>query len=164
MRTLFLVLLAAGVFSAAAEAQDQTVRQRRLLQQQVTERLLQNVRAQTDMTDEQFEHYREIARSSMARRNEIQRRERELWQSLEGQMRPGVAADADSLAALIDSLVALPEHRMELARSEQAEYAEFLTPVQRAQLVLIHRRFENNIQQILQRRLQNRPGQGNRVP
>lgn len=157
MRTLFVVLIAAAVFMGSAEAQDQTVRQNQL-RQQVMQRLLQNVRAQTGMTDEQFERYREIARRSMASRTEIQQRERELWRGLEGQMRPGVAADEGRVITLIDSLIAVPAQRIELARGEQEEYAEFLTPVQRAQVVLIHRRFQNNIQQIMQRRLPNRPG------
>ena len=164
MRTLLLVMFAAAVVIGTADAQDQTAQQRRQLQQQVLERLLQNARAQTGMTDEEFERYREIATRSMASRNQIQMRERELWRGLEGQMRPGVAADEDSVESLIDSLIAVPGQRIELARGEQGEYSEFLTPVQRAQVVLIHRRFENNIRQIMQRRMQNRPGQGNRVP
>jgi hypothetical protein len=163
MRTVFVALIVAAVFFGSAEAQDQTARQNQL-RQQVMQRLLQNVRAQTGMTDEHFERYREIARRSMASRNEIQRRERELWRGLEGQMRPGVAANEDRVVALIDSLIAVPAQQIQLARGEQEEYAEFLTPVQRAQLVLIHRRFQNNIQQIMQRRLPNRPGQGSREP
>jgi hypothetical protein len=73
-------------------------------------------------------------------------------------MRPGVAADEDSVIALMDSLAAIPAQRLELAEAEQRQYAEFLTPVQRAQIMLVHRRFEENIQQIMLRRLPNRPG------
>jgi len=160
MRTLTTALLAIVVLFGTAEAQDQTAAQRRLLQRQVIERLLQNVRVQAGLTDDQFDRYQETARSSLTERNEIQRQERLLWRALEDQMRPGVAADEDSVSALIDMLIALPERRLELTRTEQREYAEFLTPVQRAQLVLIHRRFENNIQQIMQRRRPIRPGQG----
>ena len=163
MRTLCLVLFAAVVSFGPVGAQDQTIRQRRQLQQQVIERLFQNARMQAGLTDAQFERYREIARQSIASSNAIQARERELWMALEGQMRPGVAADEDSVEVLIDSLVAIPEQRIELARANQRAYSEFLTPVQRAQLMLTHRRFENNIQQIMQRRLPNRPGQGSRL-
>ena len=63
-------------------------------------------------------------------------------------MRPGVAADEDSATALIDSLIAVPGQLVDLMQAEQREYGEFLTPVQRAQLMLIHRRFENNIQAV----------------
>ena len=164
MRAFLLALVAGVVFAGPVGAQNQPGPQRRQLLQQVIERLLENGRAQAGLTDEQFGRYREIARRSIARRNEIQGRERALWRALEGQMRPGVAADEDSATALIDSLVAVPGQLVDLMQAEQREYGEFLTPVQRAQLILIHRRFENNIQQILQRRPQNRPGQGNTLP
>jgi len=164
MRTLCLALIATAVFFGSVAAQDPEGRQRRQLQQQVIERLMQNARVQAGLAEDQFERYREIARRSIASRNEIQRQERVLWLALEGQMRPGVAADADSVSALIDSLVAIPEQRIENARVDQEEYAEFLTPIQRAQLLLTHRRFEANIQQIMERRLPSRPGQDNRLP
>jgi hypothetical protein len=160
MRTLSLVLLTMVVCFGGADAQDPSVTQRRLLQRQVLERLLQNGRVQAGLDDQQFERYQEIARRSIAGRNEIQRQERELWRALEGQMRPGVAADEDSVTTLIDMVMAIPEQRLELARLEQEQYSQFLTPVQRAQLVLLHRRFETNIQQIMQRRRPSRPGQG----
>jgi len=164
MRTLFIACVAAVVGFGFVSAQDPAVRQRQQLQQQVIEWLMQNTRVQAGLTDEQFERYREIARRSIANSNAIQNRERNLWLALEGQMRPGIAADDDSVEALIDSLVTIPGQRVDLQRSDQREYAEFLTPVQRAQLMLSHRRFENNIRQILQRRLPNRPGLDSRLP
>ena len=164
MRTLYLALFAVVVLLGSVNAQDQPVRPRQQLQRDVIARLLQNARVQAGLTDEQFERYREIALRSIASRNEVQGRERALWQALEGQMRPGIAAEEDRVVALIDSLVAIPERHVELSRTEQEAYAEFLTPVQRAQLLLLHRRFQNNIRQIMQRRLPNRSGQGDRVP
>ena len=164
MRTLCLALLAGVVLFGSVGAQNQPGPQRRQLLQQVIERLLDNGRVQAGLTDEQFGRYREIARRSIANRNLIQSRERVLWRALEGQMRPGVAANEDSATALMDSLVVVPERLVDLMQLEQREYAEFLTPVQRAQLMLTHRRFQNNIQQILQRRLPNRPGQGSQLP
>jgi len=158
MRTLCLALLFGMMLAGTVGAQDQPAPQRRQLLQQVIERLMENGRVQAGLTDEQFGRYREIARRSITSRNAIQNRERALWRALEGQMRPGVAADDDSVTVLLDSLVAVPEQLVDARQLEQREYAEFLTPVQRAQLMLVHRRFENNIQQILRRRVPNRPG------
>ncbi len=110
MRTLCLALFACAVLHGSVGAQDQPGPQRRQMLQQVMERLLENGRVQAGLTDEQFGRYREIARRSFAGRNEIQSRERGLWRALERQMRPGVAADEDSLTALIDSLVTVPLH------------------------------------------------------
>ena len=157
MRAFIVALSATLMVSGFADAQVQNARQRRQLLEQVVERLLENGRVQAGLNDEQFNRYSEIARRSFANRNEIQRHERVLWQALEGQMRPGVAADEDSVVVLMDFLLAAPERRMRAMQAEQGEYAEFLTPVQRAQLMLTHRRFEANIQQILRRRLPNRP-------
>lgn len=164
MRNLLMVLPAAVLVGGSLGAQERPAPLRRELQQQVVERFMQNARVQAGLTDNLFERYRRIALRFIADNNEIQTRERDLWLALEGQMRPGVAADEDSVTALIDSLVAIPQRRMELARANQRQYAEFLTPVQRAQLMLLHRRFENNIRQIMQRRLVDRPGPGVGVP
>jgi hypothetical protein len=76
------------------------------------------------------------------------RQERDLWVALEGQMRPGVAADADSVDALIDGILAVQERRTAQARAEQEEYADFLSPVQRAQLTLSWRRFQMQIDRV----------------
>jgi hypothetical protein len=64
-----------------------------------------------------------------------------------------VAANSDSVAALIDRLLQVQADRVDLARREQVRFAEFLTPVQRAQLVLAVTRLENLIEdQARQRR------------
>ncbi len=72
-------------------------------------------------------------------------------------MRPGVAADPDSLNTLMDALIQVQADRVEQARTEQAEYAEFLTPVQRAQLTLSWRRLQGQIEQVRQRMRGRRP-------
>ena len=119
MRVIVVTLVAAFLVGGSADARVQNARQRRQLQQQVVERLLENGRVQAGLNDEQFGRYREIARRSLANRNEMQRRERELWQALEGQMRPGVAADEDSVVALLDSLEVFPERRIRAVHAER---------------------------------------------
>jgi hypothetical protein len=101
--------------------------------------------------------FRSTATNSNQQRREIQARERELWQALQAQMRPGVAADDDSLTTLMEGLIGLQQELLDLARTEQQDYAEFLTPVQRAQLLIATRRLQESIQQIMRRR----QGQGN---
>ncbi len=157
MRKLWFTALLVSLPANYAAAQV-PMRQRQALQEQVMERLLQNTRVQAGLTDEQFEEFREIATRSTGARNEIQMRERALWRALEGQMRPGVAADADSVVKLIDALVGTPAQLVAQARTEQEEYAAFLSPVQRAQLMLAMRRFQGTIQQIMQRRMRERGG------
>lgn len=157
MRKLWFTALLVAVPANYAAAQV-PMRQRQALQEQVMERLLQNTRVQAGLTDQQFEQFREIATRSTGARNGIQMRERALWRALEGQMRPGVAADADSVVKLIDALVGTPAQLVAQARTEQEEYAAFLSPVQRAHIMLAMRRFQGNIQQIMQRRMRERGG------
>jgi len=155
MLTAFMAVSVSGF----VQAQQGQVRQRQMLQQQVMNRYMTSYRQQAGLSDEQFESFRSMATTSNQRRREIQAREMELWQALQAQMIPGVAADDDSLTALMDGLVAVQQELLDLTRNEQQDYAEFLTPVQRAQLLIATRRLQQSIQQIMRRR-QGQGGQG----
>jgi len=151
MRSFVVATVVAALSVTALSAQQAGMRQRQL-QQQVVQRLMQNFRAQAGLTDGEYEQFREVITRSFTQRAEIQLRERSLWTALDDQMRPGVAADVDSLNRVMDSLIDVQSELVELQRQDQEQYARFLTPVQRAQLMLTTRRLQNNIQGIMQRR------------
>jgi hypothetical protein len=65
-------------------------------------------------------------------------------------MRPGVAANQDSVSRLTDGLVNLRSSYAQLARDENKEMATYLTPVQRTQLLAMRERFLQRIQEIRQ--------------
>ena len=73
-------------------------------------------------------------------------RERQLWMALQAQMRPGVAADEDSLRTMMAALIEIQQEHVDEAREEMATAAEFLTPVQQAQLMLAVRRLQSQIE------------------
>jgi len=152
MRTLALAALMALTVAPVLQAQQGQMRPRQMLQQQVMQRYMTNYREQAGLSDEQFDRFRQVVTESTQRRRDIELRERELWRAVEGQMRPGVAADVDSLNGLMDALVAVQQERVDLARSEREQYAEFLTPVQQAQLLIATRRLQNSIEQIIRGR------------
>jgi hypothetical protein len=152
MMRILVVATAMAALTVTAVSAQQPARRQRQLQQQVVQRLMQNFRAQAGLTDQEYERFRDVITSSFTQRAEIQLRERSLWVALDGQMRPGVAADADSLTAIMDALIDVQSELVELQRQDQQQYAEFLTAVQRAQLMLTTRRLQNNIQGIMQRR------------
>jgi Spy/CpxP family protein refolding chaperone len=161
MRTALLAIALLAVASAArAQAGPGPGPER--LRQQVVQRFLENYRVQAGLTDEQYGKVQTIVRSSFEQRRAIQERERDIVQSLEGQMRPGVAADQDSVTALLDKLLAIQTERADQARAEQREFAQFLTPVQRAQFVLAFTRLEGQIEQVIRRRM-DAPGQQGRI-
>jgi Spy/CpxP family protein refolding chaperone len=130
------------------------------LRRQVVQRFLENYRVEAGLTNEQYGKVQTIVQASFERRRAFQEQERGIVQALEGQMRPGVAANQDSVTALLDRLLQIQSERTEQARAEQREFAQFLTPVQRAQFVLAFTRLERQIEQVIQRRM----GEGARPP
>jgi Spy/CpxP family protein refolding chaperone len=158
MRSLW-VLAGLAAYTSGAMAQGGPPAER--LREQVVLRFMENYRTQSGLTDDQHAQLQTALRRSWEERRALQERERSLLRGVEGQMRPGVAADPDSVTRLLDGLVRVQADRAELSRNEQAQFAEFLTPVQRAQLVLALTRLEHQIEQILQGR---REGMGPRRP
>jgi hypothetical protein len=153
MRRLWVTVVVLLLTGGAALAQQPGVR-RQQLQQEVMQRLMENYRVQAGLGEEQYENLREVMLESLGQRAELLQRERIMWTALQGQMRPGVGADADSVSGLMDSLIGIQDQLVQLQRQDQQRYAEFLDPVQRAQLMLSTRRFQNNVNQIMQRRRQ----------
>jgi len=147
MRTLVLSTVAAMVLAGPLAAQNPPMR-RQVLQQQVIEQFLTNYQTQAALTDEQFARVRETTRRSFEARNALAERERETFQELEGQMRPGVAADEAKVTSLLDALVRIQAERVDQTRREQEEYAKFLTPVQRAQLTLAWQRLQMQMERV----------------
>lgn len=126
------------------------------LRQQIMERFLMNYRQLAGLTEDQFRQFQQVALGSWQARRTLEQRERQLFRALEGQLRPGIAAQPDSVRTLLDSLLAVQETRLAQARRDQEAYAQFLSPVQRAQLVLMTARFEHQIEEILRRRMEQR--------
>lgn len=129
------------------------------LRQQVMQRFLQTYRTQAGLTPDQDRRFQEVFRRSVDQRRDLQQRQQQLFRALEGQMRPGVAANPDSLTRLLDAIVAQQAAMVEQTRNEQREYAQFLTPVQRGQLVLMTERLQQQVQDVIRRRMEMRqPG------
>lgn len=150
MRSLVLALLLAMGWAGAAPAQtgDSAPRDPRVLRQRIEERFAQRVQEQLGLTDEQTTRLRATSKEYGGRRQALETRERELREALSGQLRPGVAANQDSVARLTKALVELRVTYAETWRDEMAELSRFLTPVQRAQLYVMRDRLLQRVQQI----------------
>ena len=145
MRTILLISASAMLAMQPLAAQEPAGR-RQQLQQEVMRRFVENYRVQAGLDDEQFARFAEATRHSMERRTEALQRERQLWMALQAQMRPGVAADEDSLRTMMAALIDIQQEHVDEAREEMATAAEFLTPVQQAQLMLAVRRLQSQIE------------------
>lgn len=144
------VVLAAGPLAA----QQPGAPRRQMLETRISEQFFENYRRQAALMPEQFNRFRAIATRSFQQRRERQQRERDLWLSLEAQMRPGVAAAPDSVNRLLDGIVALRLANVDQFKADDKEYATFLSPVQRAQLFLATERLQRNIEDMIRRRMQ----------
>jgi hypothetical protein len=146
----FVLVLALAVGSrgtVSAQDPDTTRPPARELRQRIEERFAQRVQEQLGLTDEQTAKLRTTSREYGDRRRVLETRERELRLALTGQLRPGMAADQDSVARLTRALLDL---RVDYAKSwrEEMNDLSYLTPVQRAQLYVMRDRLLQRVQEI----------------
>ena len=152
MRWLAIALaLLAGAVPASASAQEPAL-DREALRARIEERFAARVREELALTDQQEAKLREVVGPWARKRRGMEAEERRLKEGLAGQMRPGVAAQQDSVAKLTQRLMDL---RVEYAESYRAEYRElgFLSPVQRAQYVMLRERVLDNLRRVRDERM-----------
>lgn len=111
----------------------------------IQERFARQVQQQLGLTQEQADKMRATALNYFARRRTLEIQERRLKAALGAQMRPGVAADQDSVARLTDRLLTLKIEQVQTYRDELKEMT-YLTPVQRAQFFIMRERLLEAIQ------------------
>jgi hypothetical protein len=157
MRILWgALLISAAAFPAALTALDtlnDPVRAERL-RQQIELRFGERLREELGLTDDQAMKVRVALGGLAARRRGLEMEERKMRQALAAQLRPGVAANPDSVARLVD---ALTTHRLTYAQTfkdEMRELATILDPVQRGQYLLLRDRLMQRILELQQDRQQ----------
>jgi|GEM_PF-6839563 len=164
MPRLVLVLAVLAAPALAAQPNQPGRPNREALQREIVERFMQNYQNQAGLDEAQAERFRSVVSRSFRERRQLEMAQRRIFRAIEGQLRPGVAADADSLQTLLASLTDLRHHMVEQTDRDDQELAEFLTPVQHAQLVLSMERFQRQVQNILRRRAQQGRSRSNNTP
>ena len=128
---------------------------RERLQQQIQERFAQRVQTELGLNDQQMERLRQAARTNEDRHRDLGRREADLHRAAVAQLQPGVAANQDSLARLLDAIAQNHVARAQLEQQELRELAAFLTPIQRARLLMMRRALMDQVDRVRDR---SRPG------
>ena len=149
MRGLGICLLLLGVAAGPLAAQGEhdshpgSGRLRGLIEKRFAER----VKTELDLTDEQAVKLKAVAMEQAGRRRELRHRERDLRTALDAQLRAGAEADQDSVARLTRDLLDL---RMRYAASWREEMGRlsFLSPVQRARLLVMRERLLQRVHQM----------------
>jgi len=163
MRTYSWLLVAGLLFVAGpAFAQDDSDEspQAAQMRQQIETRFGQQLQATMGLSDEQAVKLRATFEKYGPERRAMEREQRDIKRALQGQLRPGVAANADSVARLVDDLLANKVKYAESFVAENKEMEKYLTPVQRAQFQVMRERLMARIEQIRQQRQQQRAGAG----
>ena len=132
--------LTIGTTPAAWSQHDTSRPGREEMRRRIDERFATRVREELGLSDQQAARLRETGTKFGGRRRELESRERALRDALEAQLRPGVAADRDSVARLTDRLVEMRGAYAQTFRDEHKEVSGFLDPVQRAQLYMMRER------------------------
>jgi len=122
------------------------------LRHRIEERFTAHARDRLGLTDEQVKRLSETSREFGGRRREIEARARTIREALAGQLRPGIAADRDSVTKLTDAALDLRIAYAETFRDELRATSKFLDPVQRAQLFAMRDRLLHHAKEIHGRR------------
>ena len=148
---LALVLLARAPALVAQDTLNDPVRTERL-RQLIEERFGERLKEELGLTPDQEVRLKVALAGMAARRRGMEREERAMRQALAGQLRPGIAANADSVAHLVD---ALTNHRVAYAQTfkdEMRDLSAILNPVQRGQYLLLRDRLMLRAAQLQQDR------------
>jgi Spy/CpxP family protein refolding chaperone len=153
---LLAAVLVAAASTAALDAQRPAGGRgdRAQLETRLREAWQATLRRELRLNDAQERQLHETMRTFEGQRRALLRDERRTRIALREELqRPEGPRDAQ-VGGLIDTLLALQERRVRLARAEQDDLARFLAPVQRARYLALH---EN-----LRRRMAGRAAEGRR--
>ena len=145
---------AVGQDTAAIAEGPRTERLRQLIEDRFAERLT----IELGLTDDQAAKVRGVLTTWATKRRTLEREDRSLHQQLAAAMRPGVAADERAVSRLTDRILTSRVEYVQTFRDEQADLTPILSPVQRAQYVLLRDRLIQRVQEIRDQRAVTRPG------
>ena len=170
--TLLFATNSASAQARQGQPRDSAGTQRRAaLEGQVRQRIAVVVKQRLQLSDAQAQQLQETEGRFELRRRDLMQREQLLRQDLRQQLTPGVAADQQRVASLLDQIMAVHRERVTMTEQEQRDLARFLTPIQRAKYLGLQNQLRNRIEGVKQRRTGERqwpprgqPGQRGRRP
>lgn len=131
-------------------ARDSAVRDQ--LQQEIERRFGAVVQRQLGLTDDQANKLRATEERFRPRRRAIMREQLLLRMGLQDQMRPGEAANSDSVRRLMDGMQANRSALLQIEQEQDREMSGYLTPVQRARYQMLRERLVQRLQEVRRER------------
>jgi len=151
MRRVIVTVIVAAALTGRAVAQEPTEenpQRAEQLRQLIEDRFAARAQEELGLDDEQFQRLRGTSAQFAAERRGVEQQERRLRQAMAFQLRPGIAANQDSVARLLDALIDVKAAYVQTYRDEMKALAAFLNPVQRAQYFVLRERLLNLAQQV----------------
>lgn len=146
------LILAASTLATSAMAQQRDAPFRARMRQNIEERFIDRLRTELQLTDTQERQLREVSRVHAGRRVELEERQVVIRDALQSQLRPGVAADKDSVQRLLSAMMEARIGYLESFRDELTALTPVLDPVQRAQFFFLRDRVYQRAQEIREQR------------
>lgn len=132
------------------------------LRRQIEDRFGERLSQELGLTDDQSVKVRGVLASWAVKRRNLEREERQERNQLAAAMRPGVAANDQAVTRLVDAVLTIRSAMAQTYRDEMAELGTVLSPVQRAQYLLLRDRLMQRVQELRQERQANGPVLGRR--
>jgi LTXXQ motif family protein len=145
-RLLFSFLLLMGV-AGPVLGQDSMPARGSQLRERIEHRFAERIKGELGLTDAQAAKLKEVAKENGSQRRELRVRERALTGALDDQLRAGERADQDSVVRLTRDLLDLRVQYEENYRDEMKKLS-FLTPVQRARLMVMRDRLLHRVHEM----------------
>ena len=142
-----LLLFAVAAGQLAAQGRD-TLPRSQAMRDRIEQRFAEQVKQEFALSDEQATKLKAIATEYSGRRREFRHREKDLRAALDAQIRDGTTPDQDSVARLTKELLDLRVEYAECWREEMRKLAPFLTPVQRARLLVMRERLMQRVHEM----------------
>jgi hypothetical protein len=133
---------------ASAQRADTSSMRRDSLRQRIEERFAARAQQELGLTNDQTTKLRATSQQFAARRGELHKQGERLHEALAAQLRPGVAANQDSVAKLTDAMIGLRMSEAQISRDEVKEQSKYLNPVQRARLYVMRERFAHRLREV----------------
>lgn len=148
------VLVLAGAAPLAAQTEDSATpapRTAQSLRRQIEDRFAARVQEELRLSDTQAAQLRATVDTYGDRRRALVREERRVRAAVAVQLRPGVAADRDSVGRLVDTLAELKVRYAQTFRDELQDMEDYLDPVQRAQFFALRERLLRRVEEFRHR-------------
>jgi hypothetical protein len=145
---LYALFLAAAAGPLAAQGERDTYPRSKELRGRIEQRFAERVKQELALSDEQAARLKTIAMEYGGRRRELRHREKDLRAALDAQIRDGATSDQDSVARLTRELLDLRVAYAESWREEMGKLSPFLTPVQRARLLVMRERLIQRVHEM----------------